>query len=313
MALVVAVVGAGPWGLALGAAAARASGAAMLYSRKPVDAPPKGVQVVHELATIGAQARLIVLAVPSATARDVARKLGDHLDGHHFVVHGIRGLSGPTLDPISEVVRQETPVRRVGALGGPALAEDLLAGRPSVLVCGSPFPEVTSAVVDAFGDRTLRVYATTDLRGLEWSSALVGCLAIGIGFAQEAGVSPGLIAAVISRGIEEAARIAATAGGEERTLLGLAGYGDLLASIAQQDRPEVRLGRALARGMPLSEAVAVARLRVEAVELIPRIVTWTQRRGVDAPILAALSRTVLGGRPVKDIVDELMTHPMRDG
>lgn len=311
MSLSVAVVGAGAWGLALAASAARASGSALLYSRKPLGSMPAGVTLVRELKEVGARARIIVLAVPSGVARDVARQLGDHVDGRHFVVHGIRGLSGGALDPVSEVVRQETPARRVGALGGPALAEDLLAGKPSVLVCGSMFPEVSSAVAEALGSRALRVYTTADLRGLEWASALVGCLAIGIGCAQEAGVSPGLVAAVISRGVEEAARIAAAAGGEERTLLGLAGYGDLLASISQQDRPEVRLGRALGRGMPLSEAVAAAKLRVEAVELIPRLVEWTQKNGVDAPILAALSRTVLAGRPVAEIVDQLMTNPMR--
>jgi glycerol-3-phosphate dehydrogenase (NAD(P)+) len=313
MALSVAVIGAGAWGLALAAAAARASGSAMLYSRKPLGTPPAGVTLVGDMKDVGAGARIVVLAVPSGVAREVARQLGDHIDGRHFVVHGIRGLSGPNLDPVSEVVRQETPARRVGALGGPALAEDLLAGKPSVLVCGSAFPEVSSAVAEAFGSRALRVYTTTDLRGLEWASALVGCLAIGIGLAQEAGVSPGLVAAVISRGVEEAARIAEAAGGEERTLLGLAGYGDLLASIAQQERPEVRLGRALGRGMPLSEAVGAAKLRVEAVELIPRLVEWTKSNGVDAPILAALSRTVLAGRPVGEIIDQLMTNPMRKG
>jgi glycerol-3-phosphate dehydrogenase (NAD(P)+) len=223
MALSVAVIGAGAWGLALAAAAARASGSAMLYSRKPLGTPPAGVTLVGDMKDVGAGARIVVLAVPSGVAREVARQLGDHIDGRHFVVHGIRGLSGPNLDPVSEVVRQETPARRVGALGGPALAEDLLAGKPSVLVCGSAFPEVSSAVAEAFGSRALRVYTTTDLRGLEWASALVGCLAIGIGLAQEAGVSPGLVAAVISRGVEEAARIAEAAGGEERTLLGLAG------------------------------------------------------------------------------------------
>jgi len=311
MALSVAVVGAGAWGLALAAAAARSSGSALLYSRKPSGATPEGVTVVGDLAEVGKRARIVVLAVPSGVARDVARQLGDHVDGRHFVVHGIRGLSGANLDPISEVVRQETPARRVGALGGPALAPDLLAGRPSVLVCGSDFPEVNAAVAESFSSRATRVYTTHDLRGLEWASALVGCLAIGIGCAQEAGVSPGLIAAVISRGVEEAARIAAAAGGEERTLLGLAGYGDLLASIAQQDRPEVRLGRALGRGKPLAEAAAEAHLRVEAVELIPRLVEWTKHNGVEAPILAALSRTVLAGRPVAEIIDQLMTNPMR--
>jgi len=308
----VAVVGAGTWGLALAAAAARAGSETFLFSRKAdgLDVP-KGVAQIRELSDVGKKARVIVLAVPSGVAREVARALGDGIDGRHLVVHGIRGLEGDDLNPVSEVVRQETPARRVGAIGGPALADDLLAGRPSVLVSGSNFPEVNSAIVDTLGSPTLRIYTTHDLRGLEWASALIGGLVIGIGAAQEIGTSPGLVAAVISRGIEEAARIAAAAGGEERTLLGLAGYGDLLASIEQAERPEVILGRALARGKDLTTATKDARMRIEAVELVPRVVTWAKARKVDVPIFDALARAIFGKAKIGEIIRELMTNPMR--
>jgi glycerol-3-phosphate dehydrogenase (NAD(P)+) len=198
------------------------------------------------------------------------------------------------LETISDIVRDETPVRRVGALGGPVLASDLVVGSPSVMVGGSHYPEVTRALRDAFGSPTLRLFATHDLRGLEWASALVGCLAIGVGYARGIGVGPGLLAALITRGVEEAGRLAAVAGGEERTLLGLAGYGDLLASISQTERPEVRVGEALARGQTLNEAVAAVGQRVEAVDLIGRIAAWGASKGARFPVFDAL-REAVGG------------------
>jgi glycerol-3-phosphate dehydrogenase (NAD(P)+) len=311
MGLPLAVVGAGTWGLALAAAAARAGSETYLYTRKADGlAIPAGVKLIHELADVGKKAKLIVLAVPSGVARDVARGLGDGTDGRHLVIHGVRGLSQDMLT-ISEVVRQETPVRRVGAIGGPALAEDLLAGKPSVLVCGSNFPEVNDAVTRGLGSDALRIYATNDLRGLEWASALIGGLVIGIGAAHELGTSPGLVAAVISRGVDECARVAAAAGGEERTLLGLAGYGDLLASVEQAQRPEVVLGRALARGKTVETAMKEAGMRIEAVELVPRVVAWAKEKKVDVPIFDALARAIFGKAKIAEIIRELMTNPMR--
>lgn len=310
MAISVAVVGAGTWGLALATAAARASGSALLWTRKTDATAPKGVEITHDMKAIGERARLVVLAVPSAVAHEVGRALGDVVDGRHLVVHGVRGLAGDDLRTISQIVRQETPARRLGALGGPVLAEDLLAGKPSVMVVGSNFPEVNQAVIEAFGAPALRIYATNDLRGLEWASALVGCLIIGIGAAKEAGTSPGLVAAVISRGIDEAASIAAAAGGDEKTLLGLAGYGDLLASVEQDHRPEVVLGRALARGKPISEASKEAGMRIEALDLVPRVVRWAKEKGCSVPILSALSRAMFGQANLREIVMELMTNPV---
>ena len=82
-----------------------------------------------------ARARLIVLAVPSEVAREVLRLLGDHVDGSHLIVHGIRGLgSGGALETVSDIIREETPVRRIGALGGPVQATELTHKRPSTMV-----------------------------------------------------------------------------------------------------------------------------------------------------------------------------------
>jgi glycerol-3-phosphate dehydrogenase (NAD(P)+) len=313
----VAVIGGGTWGLALAAAAARAESKVVLLSRRELNGSlPAGVRVVRTTKEAAEHARLIVLAVPSPVARAVARELGDHVDGTHYVVHGVRGLvhgtSGDDEDllTISEILREETPIRRTGALGGPALAGDLLAGRPSVVVVGSRYPEVCEATTAALASPTLRVYPTSDLRGLEWASALVGCLTIAIGYAQALGMSAGLVAALISRSVGEASRIAAAAGGEEKTLLGLAGYGDLLASIAQSERPEVLVGHALAKGLSASEAAKAAALRVEALHLIPLVASWAEATGVRAPIFAALAGGVVGGKRAEAILQELMTLPI---
>lgn len=324
----VSVVGGGTWGLAIAAAAARAESDVVVLSRRPIETPPPGVRVVREMREAAAHARLVILAVPSGVARAVAGDLGDHLDGGHYLVHGVRGLvrggsdqAPPSqrsmmaeneLETISDVLRSETPVRRTGALGGPALAPDLLAGRPSVLVVGSRYPEVNEAVTTALGSPKLRVYPTVDQRGLEWASALVGCLTIGVGYAQALGMSPGLIAALIARSIGEASRLAAAAGGEERTLFGLSGYGDLLASIAQNERPEVVVGTALAKGMAREEAARAAELRVEALDLIPEIARWADARNVRAPIFRALAGGVVEGRKADLILHELMTLPIEE-
>jgi glycerol-3-phosphate dehydrogenase (NAD(P)+) len=309
----VAVVGGGAWGVALAAAAARTGGTTLLLSRRAQEgALPAGVTLVRSEAEVGARARLVILAVPSGVAREVARSLGDHLDGGHFVVHGVRGLVGDAMETIADVVRDETPVRRLGALGGPALASELAAGLPGVMVCGSRYPEVNRAVREVFSSPTLRLSTTSDLLGLEWASALVGCLAIAVGYARGARLGPGLLAAVITRAVEEAASIAAAAGGEERTLLGLAGYGDLLASIAQTERPEVLLGEALAAGKTLEQALAGAGQRVEAVDLVARVVAWAARSGVEAPVFAVLSHGILAGGSRDALIAEFMAGPLSD-
>lgn len=305
------MLGGGAWGRALASAVTRTKTPALLYSRRGPGSVrvPTGVEVVDSVEELGRRARLIIVAVPSDVLREVARELGGAIDGRHLLVHAIRGLNRDDLSPLSEVLRHETPARRVGALGGPVLAEDLGEGRPAVLVVGSQYPEVNEAVVGAFGGELVRIYTTTDLFGLELASALMGCLAVGVGYAQRIGLSPAIVATLITRGVEEAARIAAAAGGQERTLLGLAGYGDLLAAIGQKDRPEVVFGSALADGKSPEAALAAAKMRIEAADLIPRVAAWSDAHGIAAPILQGLALRLREPISPTDLVAKLMAAP----
>jgi glycerol-3-phosphate dehydrogenase (NAD(P)+) len=309
----VGIIGGGPWGLALAAAAARAGSFTLLYTRRTQDKPLEGVKTTQTMADLPKHARLLVLATPSAVIEDVAKELGRHTDGSHYVVHGIRGLAGEDgTETVSDIIRRTTPVRRTGALGGPVLASDLAAGRPSVIVCGSRFPEVTDMFVDGLGSSVLRIYKTGDLRGLEWASALVGVLAIAVGYVQGLGISSGLLAAFITRSVGEASRLAAAAGGDERTLLGLAGYGDLLASTNQTERPEVVFGHLLATGKSRAEALTAVGMRVEAVELLPKLVAFSDKHRVRAPIFHSMASAVLEGKHAQHLLDDLMTRPVED-
>jgi glycerol-3-phosphate dehydrogenase (NAD(P)+) len=317
------VVGGGAWGVALATAGQAAGSSVMLYSRRKHDDLPPAVQHTEDLGALARHARTILLAVPSKHVRELARELGDHLDGNHILVHGIRGLvSRPSSDPawegdelatISAVLREETPARRFGALGGPVLTDELAKGSPSVMVVASHYPEVLDEVKSTLAGASVRIYTTDDLLGLEWASALMSILGIAVGFARGAGVAAGLASAFAIRGVHESARVAVAAGAHERTFLGLGGFGDLLAAMSQNARPEVRLGEALAKGASIEAAVKELGQRIEAIELAPRVAEFAERHKVPAPILTTVAEGILGQKSAPELVQRLMSAPITTG
>jgi glycerol-3-phosphate dehydrogenase (NAD(P)+) len=314
------IVGGGAWGVALSKAAAAAKTEVLLYTRRPHPDLPESVKQTDRVGDLAKHARTILLAVPSNHVRELARELGDHVDGHHILVHGIRGLVlQPTTDPawegddlvtISAVLREETPARKFGALGGPVLTDELAAGAPSVLVAASHYPEVLDEIKKTLGGTTLRVYTTDDLLGLEWAAALTSILAIAIGFARGAGIGAGLVSAFAIRGVHEAARVGMAAGANERTFLGLGGFGDLLAAMSQGARPEVRFGEALAKGDTIEHALSTLGQRIEAIDLAPRVAEFATRHKVQAPILTTVADGILARKPLAELVAGLMTAPI---
>jgi glycerol-3-phosphate dehydrogenase (NAD(P)+) len=309
----VAIVGGGAWGLSLAAAAARKTEGVLLVSRRSVEVAMPGVEVVHDLGYATARARTIVLAVPSKVALEFTQTvLKDAVTPEHIVLHSGRGLVGDELATMNEVIARETPARLLGVVGGPVLPGDLLAGEPSVAVCGASDDIVGRSFIDAFMTPELRVYTTSDLKGVEWAAALVGCIAIVVGYGQQIGLGPGALAAAMTRSMHEAALLTEAAGGTQRTLFGLAGYGDLLAALSQRTRAEVLLGVSLARGRNIEEAVREVRARVEGADLFPRLSAWAKERKIRVPIFDAMAHSVFFARSPDELIHELMTMPVTD-
>jgi glycerol-3-phosphate dehydrogenase (NAD(P)+) len=299
------VVGGGGFGQALAKALLRAGRRAQLWSRRDLDLD--GVETTQDLADLK-RSELLFLAVPSSYVPETARELGKHLDGEHLVVHVSRGLVGDDLLTLSRVLRRTTPAHRTGVLAGPLDAEALAEGEPAGAIVGSRFPEVARAVREAIGGDTLRIYESRDVVGVEVAAAVVGYLALAVGVGQELGVSPATVAVSLTRGMAEAARWAPSLQADPETLYGLAGLGDLLAVTGGDDRPEVRLGRALATGASLEEAGRAAGAHIEGVTIARRVDAHARKIGESTPIAGMIADVVEGRRAARDAMAALMAR-----
>ncbi|MGD8318790.1 MAG: NAD(P)-binding domain-containing protein [Myxococcales bacterium] len=304
MTLRIAVIGAGGFGRALARASSRHGHRVLLWSRQHREMPSP-IRSSTDLAE-ARDSELIFLAVPARHAVTVSEQLGEIVDGRHLMVHVSRGLVGSDLQTVTEVIRQKTVCRRIGVLAGPLVAEALGEGRPSGAILGTEFPEITSMVRDALGGSALRVYHTTDVVGVELASATVGFLTVVLGYAQEAGAEPGTLAVLATRGMVEIARIGRTLGAEESTFMGLAGLGDLIAAVAGDQRPEYRLGRAVAQGADLSMAVRELGAYVEGIEVARHMIEHARRLGLQTPISSTFMAVVEGGMSSEDAIQALM-------
>ncbi|MCX4242940.1 NAD(P)H-dependent glycerol-3-phosphate dehydrogenase [Paraliomyxa miuraensis] len=310
----VAVVGGGSFGRSLAQAAARVGQRVLLWSRQPRPMPAvAGDGSIHTVSALPelAEAELLLFAVPSPYVAELADELGRSLDGSHLLVHVSRGLLGDDLHTVSEVLSSRTPCRRVGALAGPLVARNLVEGQPGGAIIGSAFPEVVESVSDAIGGPTLRVYGTDDLMGVEIASALVGLVALALGYAQRLGMGPGTLAVLATRGLAEATRVGEMRGGSARTFAGLAGAGDLIAAVAGDGRPEVEFGRALAEGLGLRAAAERAGAYIEGALLAKQVAAFGRRVGVEVPLSGGLARLMAGELSAEQLAEALMARPAK--
>lgn len=265
------------------------------------------IEPQSELDTVVRRSETLIIAVPSRAFREVARAVGVSLQGDQHVIWGTRGLEEGTGARMSEILREETCARLVGALGGPAYADELKSGQPGALVVGSRFDAVVQRTQALLSSPVLRVYGNEDLLGVELAGGLATIISLVCGLSAGLGYGAGIRAVVLNRGLAEISRLGQAMGAQSDTFIGLAGLGDMSAAVMAGVSRSYRLGERLATGTQLDQAIRA----IGVAECVPSTrVAWSlvQKYKVEAPLIHAMHQLLFDGASPDKLVRALMTR-----
>ncbi|MDP9383026.1 MAG: NAD(P)-dependent glycerol-3-phosphate dehydrogenase [Chloroflexota bacterium] len=324
------VVGTGSWGTALAVMLARYKPVSLLCrdeeeflrlqqdraNRRFLDGVPfpQDLRLGYDAEAACAQASIVILLVPSSRIRDNARLLARHLSTKHVVLSGAKGLEHGSLLRMTQVLEQELSSAgvSVGALSGPNLAREIAAGKRATAVVASENADALTIALPALNTPQFRVYANSDVTGVELGGALKNVIAIGAGAVDGLEAGENGKAAFVTRGLAEIARLGVAAGAHPLTFAGLTGLGDLLATVSSPNSRNRRVGEELARGRTLQEVRASLAPQVaEGIETTRVARELATRHGVEMPITEQTYQVLFEGKSVADAVEHLMFRDPR--
>jgi glycerol-3-phosphate dehydrogenase (NAD(P)+) len=268
---------------------------------------PSCLEVTASLSDALADVRLIVVAVPSHGLRRVIHDALPAMQPGMLVVSAAKGLEEHTLLRMSEVLASELPQGvAVAAVSGPSFAAELARELPTAVVVASPDAAVVEHVQAEFRSPSLRLYGSADLVGVEIGAALKNIIAIAAGVVEGLGLGHNALAALMTRGLAEIARLAGALGAQRDTLSGLAGLGDLVLTCTGELSRNRHVGIELAHGRPIGEILASTKMVAEGVRTTSAALALGARVGVELPIAAQMSEVLAGRQTPAAAVGELM-------
>jgi glycerol-3-phosphate dehydrogenase (NAD(P)+) len=288
-----------------------------------VEVSPK-VKATNDLEEIAGSCTTILPIVPSDSFRRMMRNLSPYLRPYHILIHGTKGLDlrkvneedlekgsikPESISTISEVIREESVVVRIGCLSGPNLASEIFEGQPTATVIGSRFDEVIAAGKKVLSSRYFQVFGTYDIKGAELAGALKNIIAIGSGILSGLGLGKNIQALLITRGLMEMIYFGKAFGATPKPFVGTAGIGDLVCTATSMSSRNFTFGYRLGSGEKKEEIVASMPEMAEGVRTLKIAKKLADELKLQVPITQMLFKAVYEEYDMRQAIEYLMRYP----
>jgi glycerol-3-phosphate dehydrogenase (NAD(P)+) len=331
----IAVLGAGAWGTALAAGLARRGHRVTLCARRadhvaamrarrenaaylPGVALPESIELSDRWTEAAGASDAVLMAVPSRFARAAMTPVGPTLAADAILISVTKGIEEGSLKTMTAMLAEVAPaVKRLAVLSGPSFAAEVARGKPAAIVAAARDEGVSHSVQDLFASRTLRVYRSVDVDGVELAGAAKNVIAIAAGISDGLGLGSSARAALITRGLAELSRVGLRAGARAETIYGLAGLGDLVLTCTGELSRNRALGVRIGHGESVAGIAAsmpsdhIRHPVAEGVSNARSIRRLAQRMGVEMPIVTAVCRVLYEGAPANAMVEELLNRELK--
>ena len=323
-----AILGAGSWGTALSIELARSGHEVLLWGRDPevaeriradgrhpnrlVDHPiPASVRGTSDLEEAFSFADTILLSVPCASYRPLLSRTPASEGRRLRFVSTAKGVEPETSKRMSEIVKEHYPTAYVAALSGPTFAEGVARGDPTAAVVASENAAFAELLQSGLSSADFRLYRSDDLVGVELAGALKNVVAIAAGIVTGLGFGPNTLAALVTRGLIEVGRIVRSKGGQDRTVHGLAGIGDLMLTCTGRQSRNRFLGEQVGGGRRLADVLVEMPEVAEGARTCLAVPMLAAAAGIETPIADAVVDVLYENVPPREAVDRLMTRALR--
>ncbi|WP_030540807.1 NAD(P)H-dependent glycerol-3-phosphate dehydrogenase [Sphingobium sp. DC-2] len=222
-----------------------------------------------------------------------------------------KGIEAGTGLLMSEVAQQAQGASPIAVLSGPTFAHEVAKGLPTAITLACADADLAARIAARIARPAFRPYISDDVVGAEIGGAVKNVLAIACGVADGAGLGLNARASLISRGFAEMTRFGLARGARAETLAGLSGLGDLVLTCSSTNSRNFSLGKGLGEGRPAAELLANRRTVAEGAFTAPVLREAARSAGVDMPVVEAVCALLEDASPLAQVIDALLTRPLR--
>ncbi len=322
----ISIIGAGSWGTALAILLAKNGHKVLLWGRNkqkmlamqeagenPFFLPgitfPPGLQVTSDLQQAVTRSHDLLLVIPSHAFRNTLNKIQAIKPDIQNICWATKGLEAETSQLLHQVVAEvlgNVPSQAV--ISGPTFAKEVAIGLPTAVTIAANNSDYSQHLARLLCNETFRPYLSDDITGLEVGGAVKNVMAIAAGIADGLGFGANTRSALITRALNEIGRLSGRLGGQQKTLMGLSGLGDLLLTCTDDQSRNRRMGLAIGKGQSMKQAQEEIQQVVEGVQTARLVYALANQLEVEMPIVEQVYKVLYENLPPREAVHNLLSR-----
>lgn len=208
---------------------------------------PDRLQPPAELCAAAEHADSLLLCVPTLAHAAVLDGLVRHLAPTAAALTIAKGLDDDGRTAADILAARLAGCSPWGTLGGPMIANEIIAGRPAFAELGSGDPDLYARVRALFPSR-LQLAAAANPRGVSWCGVLKNVYAPLLGVADERAWGDNARGHLVAAALAEMRELVARFAGQADAVYGDAGLADFVTTVTSPHSHHYALGRRVARG-----------------------------------------------------------------
>ncbi len=321
----VGIIGTGAYGLALGMVALENACEVTMWTkfedekedlerhrRAPDKLPkvriPKELLFTTNLKEALCQKDLIIIAIPASFVDEVMQEMAADLTKDQTLCIASKGIENDTCSFLTEVVERSFKTRHLAVISGPSFAIDIVSGVPIGLSLATKDQKAEQCVIKALGNAHVKLRPTKDLIGIELCGAIKNVIALAAGMLEGMGLPESTKAMFITEALHDIKQLIKGLGGNKKTILSFAGFGDLLLTCTSDKSRNFTYGKLIGEGKSSKELETYRKTHtIEGLYTLQSIHQLISHHKIDIPIVDLIYQIIFYEKDCHELLQLLIT------
>lgn len=247
---------------------------------------PDNIKITTDLEDSIIGSELIVIAIPAGFVDEVVLKIKDLVSKEQHICIASKGIEQDTCLFVDDVVKKYIKSKKIAVISGPSFAVDIAKNVPIGLTVASKSKKTIKVVKKGLENDTLKLRETDDVIGTEICGSVKNVMAIAAGMLDGMGLPESTQAMFITESLHDIKELIKALGGDGKTVLSFAGFGDLLLTCTSTKSRNFTFGRIIGSQKSKDEIDKyVANTTIEGLYTLKSIHKLIKNKKVDIPII----------------------------